>query len=642
MFLLNLRNRHFFLLDALILLMSPTIALMLRLDTVWIAQDFWLGLAVYTVTALVVRLLIFRRFGLYSRFWRYASIDELVQIGTAVLVSTFLLTIIVLLIRALYPIAVARSILIIDSLLVFFSVGGIRFSVRFVGNRTQTTLSGGRRALIMGAGDAGEMIARELLKNPALGVIPLGFLDDDQEKHNMYIHGLPVIGSRNVIPSVVGAREIDLLIIAMPTASGEVIREITGACDLIGVETKIVPSINEILDGRVSVGQLRDVDIEDLLRRDPVRTDIQAVRRLVAGRRVLVTGGGGSIGRELCRQLLFCGPDELILLGHGENSVFESFHELQRMGLQGPKLTPLIADTRFPERIEALFKEHKPQIVFHTAAHKHVPLMERNPVEAITNNIQGTQNLLAASRAVDVERFVMISTDKAVNPTSVMGASKRSAEFLVLQAAQQSGRPYVAVRFGNVLGSRGSVVFTFKRQIAAGGPVTVTDPEIKRYFMTIPEAVQLVLQAGALGSGGEIFVLDMGEPIKILDLARDMIKLSGYEVGRDMEIKFVGLRPGEKLFEELFINGEEYDRTQHDKIFIAANASRFVPQDLDKAVSALAAAAKRNDEEAIFLGLSSLVPEYEPQYPAAGASGEGAKSSNPTVSLASISTSTST
>jgi FlaA1/EpsC-like NDP-sugar epimerase len=643
MFLLNLRNRHFFLIDALILLVSPTIALMLRLDSVRIPRSLWIGLAAYSLVALLLRLTVFRRFGLYSRFWRYASIDELVQIGMAVLVSTFLLTLIVLVVRAIYPVSLARSMLIIDSLLVFCAVGGTRFSVRFLSNRSQTALAGSRRALIMGAGDAGEMIARELLKSPVQRIVPLGFLDDDQQKHNMYIHGLPVIGSRNSIPRAVGERDVDLLILAMPTASGEVIREITSTCDLIGIETKIIPSINEILDGKVSADQLRDVAIEDLLRRDPVNTNIQAVRRLVAGRRVLVTGGGGSIGRELCRQLLFCGPLELIILGHGENSVFESYHELRRLGLHGPRLTPLIADTRFADRISILFEEYKPEIVFHAAAHKHVPLMEINPAEAITNNIIGTKNLLEASKAVGVERFVMISTDKAVNPTSVMGASKRSAEYLVLQCARETGKPYVTVRFGNVLGSRGSVVLTFQQQIASGGPVTVTDPQIKRYFMTIPEAVQLVLQAGTLGTGGEVFVLDMGEPIKILDLARDMIKLSGYEPDRDIEIKFIGLRPGEKLFEELFVQGEEYARTEHEKIFIANDASRFMPQDLAKSISALQAAAERNDGQAIVRGLSALVPEY--RSPGVSGASPAAANSGPakfTASVGPISTSPNT
>jgi FlaA1/EpsC-like NDP-sugar epimerase len=478
----------------------------------------------------------------------------------------------------------------------------------------------------MGAGDAGEMVARELLKNPALRMEPIGFIDDDPGKHNVHIHGLPVLGSRNRIPRLVGEQDIDLVILALPTASGEVIREITGTCELIGVETKIVPAIYEILDGHIRADQLRDVDIEDLLRREPVNTDITAVRELVAGRRVLVSGGGGSIGHELCRQLLFCGPSELILLGHGENSVFEAYHDLKSLGLSGPSITPLIADTRFPERIQSLFAAHKPEIVFHAAAHKHVPLMELNPAEAITNNVIGTQNLLDASLAIGVERFVMISTDKAVNPSSVMGASKRVAELLVHRAARISGRPYVTVRFGNVLGSRGSVVLTFKNQIAAGGPVTVTHPDIQRYFMTIPEASQLVLQAATIGKGGEVFVLDMGKPVRILDLAHDLIRLSGYEVGRDIAVEFIGLRPGDKLFEELFIPGESYERTAHEKIFIAANASGFVPDNLDAALGVLTAAAVRNDGQAIRRGLQALIPEYQtPQTTPAAAANNNAR-----------------
>lgn len=613
MFLLNLRNRHFILIDAVILLLTPTLALMLRLDTVIILPEFWLGLVVFTLVALTVRLLVFWKLGLYSRYWKYASVEELVQIGTAVVVSTFLLTIFVLIARAIFLFTFARSILIIDSLLVLLAIGGMRFSVRFMESRRYSLAEDSRRALIMGAGDAGETVARELLKTSEMRTLPIGFLDDDPQKHKMFIHGLPVMGSRKDIPRLVEKLQIDLLILAMPTASGNVIREITGTCELLGLETKIVPAMHEILDGRASFSQLRDIDIEDLLRREPVKTDIMAVRRLVAGRRVLVTGGGGSIGSELCRQVMLCGPSELIILGHGENSVFETFHDLKQLELKGPKITPLIADIRFPKRIQTLFKQVRPEIIFHTAAHKHVPLMELNPAEAITNNVLGTKNLLNAALSAEVEHFVMISTDKAVKPTSIMGASKRTAELLVHQAAKKSGRPYVAVRFGNVLGSRGSVVLTFKKQIAAGGPVTVTHPDIRRYFMTIPEAVQLVLQAAALGKGEEVFVLDMGDPIKIVDLARDLIKLSGYEVGRDIEIEFIGLRPGDKLFEELFIPGEEYQRTSHEKIFIAANPSRFVPSDLDGAIDALLAAAERDDAEAIIVGLRNLVPAYVPR-----------------------------
>ena len=601
------------LIDAFILIMTPALALMLRVDSVIIVKDFWLGLAVFTLVALVIRLSVFWKLGLYSRYWKYASIEELVQIGTAVVVATFLLTLFILLARAIYPFIFARSILIIDSLLVLLAVGGVRFSVRFMESRQYALAEDSRRALIMGAGNAGETVARELLKTPEMQTIPIGFLDDDPNKLKMFIHGLPVMGSRKDIPRLAEKRQIDLLILAMPTAPGKVIREITGTCELLGLETKIVPAMYEILDGRSSFGELRDIDIEDLIRREPVQTDIMAVKRMVAGRRVLVTGGGGSIGRELCRQIMHCGPSELIILGHGENSIFETFHDLKELELKGPKLTPIIADVRFPERIKAIVQRVRPEIIFHTAAHKHVPLMELNPTEAITNNVLGTKNLLDAALSINVEHFVMISTDKAVKPTSIMGASKRTAELLVHQAAQKSGRPYVAVRFGNVLGSRGSVVLTFKRQIASGGPVTVTHPDVVRYFMTIPEAVQLVLQAAALGKGEEVFVLDMGEPIKIVDLARDLIKLSGYEVGRDIKIDFVGLRPGDKLFEELFIPGEEYQRTSHNKIFIAANASRLIPNDLDNAIDALIAAARRDDSQAIVVGLKNLVPAFIPR-----------------------------
>ncbi len=609
---LGLRNRHFFLLDILALLLLPTVAMMLRLDTVYLPIIYWSGLVVYTLTALIIRLIVFRGFGLYSRYWQYASVDELVQISLAVLVSTASLTIIILFSLSLLNLYFVRSVLIIDALLVLLAVGGTRFSVRYWGLHGRRQAPVGKRVLIVGAGDAGDMTVRELQKYPQLGMYPVVFVDDDPHKQGLRLRGLPVVGMRKDIPQLVAAHGIDQVILAMPTAAGDVIREITGTCELLGIETMIIPSIPEIMNGRIRYNQLRKVQIEDLLRRDPVHTDFQSVRARVAGKRVLITGGGGSIGGELCRQLLFCGPSELIILGHGENSIFEISQKLQNIGLNGPKITPLIADVRFPARIMTLLKQYRPQIIFHTAAHKHVPLMEKNPVEAITNNVLGTRNLLNAARAVDVERFIMVSTDKAVNPTSVMGASKRTAELLVHKAAKESGRPYVAVRFGNVLGSRGSVILTFKKQIEMGGPLTITDPEMTRFFMTIPEAVQLVLQASVLGKGGEVFVLDMGDPVKIIDLAKDLIRLSGLEEGTDIEIKQIGLRPGEKLYEELFIPGEKYYRTPHQKIFIAGNASSFVPTNLDASINLLAAAAERNDATRILQELKRLIPEYQP------------------------------
>jgi FlaA1/EpsC-like NDP-sugar epimerase len=427
----------------------------------------------------------------------------------------------------------------------------------------------------------------------------------------MQIHGVPVLGGQADIPRLIREHGVDRVIIAMPTAPGVVIREIVTVCEKAGVKTKIIPEIYDLLDGSIHVNQIRDVDIEDLLRREPVQTDTAAVRELLRGQRVLVTGGGGSIGGELCRQILRSEPAELVLLGHGENSIFEIYHELQRLNSGRTKITPLIADTRFPERVQLIVKQVKPTIIFHAAAHKHVPMMEMNPAEAITNNVLGTQNLLEAALANNVAHFVMISTDKAVNPSSVMGASKRVAELLVHRAARESRRPYVAVRFGNVLGSRGSVILTFKKQIAAGGPITITHPDIKRFFMTIPEAVQLVLQAAVLGQGGEVYVLDMGEPVKIMDLAHDLIELSGLQVGRDIAIEVTGLRPGEKLFEELFVPGENYERTRHEKIFIAGNASSFVSDGLDAGINALTAAAERNDRQAILRCLKNLVSEFD-------------------------------
>jgi len=615
MYLLNLRNRHFFLLDGLILCLTPTMAILLRLDRLDVPHDFLHGLLIYTFVALVVRLITFYQLGLYRRFWRYASIDELSQIASAVLISTLFVWLVVTIVRALLPVALPRSIFLLDALLVLLFVGGSRFSVRLSAQRRKRPNGHGRRILIVGAGDAGSMIAREIQHNPQLNLTPVGFIDDDARKHHMQIYGLPVLGGQEDLPLLVGQYQIDRVIIAMPTAPGKVIRQVATLCEKLGVETKILPGMYELVDGTVTVKQLRDVAIEDLLRRDPIQTDTAAVRDLIAGRRVLITGGGGSIGSELCRQVLRSQPKELVVLGHGENSIFEIYHELRRLNRPGTKITAVIADVRFAEQMLAIFKQYRPEIVFHTAAHKHVPLMELNPAEAITNNVLGTRNVVRAATAVGVAHFVMISTDKAVNPTSVMGASKRTAELLVHQAARQSGQAFVAVRFGNVLGSRGSVVLTFQKQIAAGGPVTVTDPEMTRFFMTIPEAVQLVLQAAVLGKGGEVFVLDMGEPVKIVDLARDLIELSGLEVGRDVEIQFTGARPGEKLYEELFVEGEQYHRTHHEKIFIAGNASSFVPMDLDDSLGGLAASAARYDTEAIIRGLQNLIPEYQPMRP---------------------------
>ncbi len=623
--LLALRNRHFLAADIVLFLLIPMVALALRLDSALEFRHYGRSLLVTTLCFLIIKIAVFYRVGLYTRFWRYASIDELAHIivvglgATAVQLAGYLL-----LLRPLGWISddFPRSLPLIDGLLTVVAVGGVRYSVRLAerlqDQRARTP--NGERVLIVGAGEAGVSIVQEMQSNPRLGLLPVGFVDDDPDKQRARIRGVQVLGSRGRIGDILRATGARQVIIAMPKAPGKTIREIVTVCEAAGVRTRIIPGMYEILGGSVSINNLRNVDIADLLRREPVQTDVAAMHDLLHGKRVLITGGGGSIGSELCRQVLRCGPAALIVLGHGENSLFEISNELRRLEDHLPDhvpgspsvIRPVVADIRFAERINAIFQATQPEIVFHAAAHKHVPLMEENPSEAITNNVWGTRNLLDAALAVGVARFVMLSTDKAVNPTSVMGASKRAAELLVHQAAQVGGKPYVAVRFGNVLGSRGSVLHTFRSQIADGGPITVTHPEMQRFFMTIPEAVQLVLQAGVLGSGGEVFVLDMGEPVKMVDMARDLIGLSGLEVGRDIDIVFTGMRPGEKLYEELFVRGEGYARTRHEKVFIATHAGNVAQAVLDRWLPVLDAAVCREDRVAIVSALQALIPEFQP------------------------------
>jgi FlaA1/EpsC-like NDP-sugar epimerase len=630
--LLSARNRHFFVGDGLVFIIAPTLALILRIDSLYAPLRFGLPLITYILLSIFIYGPLLYYFGFYSRYWRYASLDELLLISVVAFTASLIViaafftlrlttllpfyTDVPLLGSLSYLADLPRSTPIIANVIVVILLGISRLSIRVAEHleRKQQKKTG-QRAIIIGAGEAGVMMARELERNPKIGLQAIGFLDDNAAKQGMRIQGLPVLGNRHDLAKISRAYGVKRAIIAMPTASGKVIREIQDSCQENGLQAKIVPGIYELLDGTVTIQQLRDVDIEDLLRREPVQTDTAAIQLFLEGKRVLVTGAGGSIGSELCRQIWRCNPAQLTLIGHGENSVFAIQNELRRRlkPEEANRIQTVIADIRFAARIDHIFAQHQPEVVFHAAAHKHVPLMEANPVEAITNNVLGTRNLLAAAQAVGVDRFVMISTDKAVNPTSVMGASKRTAELLVNQAARESGRPYVAVRFGNVLGSRGSVVLTFKEQIASGGPVTVTDPGMTRYFMTIPEAVQLVLQAAVLGHGGEVFLLEMGEPVKIVDLAHDLIRLSGLTVGQDIDLVYTGLRPGEKLFEELFLPGESYQPTRHEKIFIASGGGvGATPLDLNCAINEMVAAAEQSDNEAVLAHLRRLIPEYQP------------------------------
>ena len=582
----NIRNRHFFIADVILILLTPLIALGLRVDFPW-DREYGLALAVFMGMALLLKLPVFFYFRLYSRYWLFASIDALVSISVAVFVTTPLMLAGTYLTNGLGVLetGLPRSIPLIDALLTLVFVGGTRFGVRtltYYRSRYRTDKQA-KRVLIAGAGDAGQIVAREIYTSQHISFNLVGFLDDDELKRGSTIHGVRVLDTLAKLPQVVEEYRVDEVIIAMPTAPGSVIRAVVAGCEQAGVGTKIVPGVYELLSGRVNINRLRDVEIGDLLRRDSVQVDSTKVEHLLAGKRVLVTGAGGSIGSELCQQIASCRPAQLIVVGHGENSLYALEKQLSSRGYTGEKLQVVVADVRHKRRMEQLFTRHQPEIVFHAAAHKHVPLMETNLEDAITNNILGTWNLAALAREYNVERFVLVSTDKAVNPVNVMGMTKRVAELIVHHIADESKRPYVSVRFGNVLGSRGSVVPLFKRQIANGGPVTVTDPHMTRYFMTIPEAVQLVLQASALGKNGELFVLDMGEPVKIDDLARDMIELSGLKVGDDVQIEYTGLRQGERLYENLFADTEYPLRTEHEKIFVNRNGcqptdSLFVQQ----------------------------------------------------------------
>lgn len=612
MFLLTLRNRHFLILDCILLSLTPYLGLTLLQDDLVIPRQLLPGLVVYTLFALTIRLFILKRLGIYARYWRYAGVDEMTDIGLAIGAAAAIIVLTYVLARYFYVFTFARMLLFLETMLAFLAVAGTRFGIRLLDeNRYRINRNSGQRVMIVGATDTGTAVARELLTKPQMGYKPVGFLDDDRYKLGVYIHGLPVLGNLAAMPELAQRYQIEQIIIALPTASGKVIREIVELCEQLDLKTKIMPGIHALLQSNNSVYQLRDVEVEDLLRRDTVHTDIAAVRSLVQGQRVLITGGGGSIGSELCRQVLSCKPSELILLGHGENSIFESYQQLSRLSSPDTVIKTLIADIRSCPRLEAVFAEHRPDIVFHAAAHKHVTLMEQNPTEAISNNVFGTKNLLEIAQKYAVQRLVMISTDKAVNPGGVMGASKRVAELLVRRAALDSGRPYVVVRFGNVLGSRGSVIPVFKQQIANGGPITVTHPEVKRYFMTIPEAVQLVMQAAVLGHGGEVFMLDMGEPVRIVDLAKDLIELSGLRVGQDIDIVFSGLRPGEKLSEELSRN-DRYLPTLHEKIFIAETAESEIPYPLEARLQQLQRAVSGNDTQAILRSLNKIIPEFQP------------------------------
>ena len=541
-------------------------------------------------------------FRIYQRLWRYASIGELVSIcATAICfaIGVFAFDNAVLNERLPY------SVYCLYALLAMLFVGISRLSLRLLRRFKRGKGKDRCRVLIVGAGDAGATIAREI-QNAYIGEKELiGFIDDDPYKNHQNLFGVNVLGTRDEIGEVAEARRVDEIIIAMPSADGREMRRIAAECRKTKCQVKIVPGLYELIDGKVALNQLRDISLEDLLRRDPVKLDLPAATRYLKGRTVLVTGAGGSIGSELCRQISQAGAAKLILLGRGENSIYQIHQELLEK-YPGKDYATVICDVRDRERLERVFAEYRPAVVFHAAAHKHVPLMEQQPEEAVKNNIFGTQNVAECADRYNCERFVLISTDKAVNPSSVMGATKRVAELVLLEINRRSQTSYAAVRFGNVLGSRGSVVPLFEKQIARGGPVTVTHPEMTRYFMTIPEAVQLVLEAGAQAEGGEVFLLDMGAPVKIMDLAKDLIELHELELGRDIQIAVTGLRPGEKLYEELLTAEEGAQKTKHEKIYTAP----LQPVDAKRLERYLKLLQCSQEEQQVRYLLGELVPEY--------------------------------
>jgi FlaA1/EpsC-like NDP-sugar epimerase len=606
----HVRNRFVLIGDIALIIISVLGGFALRLDVGELPFYFPAAVLMCAV-ALAIKIPTYFFFGLYRRLWIYASTGELRLITVAVTTASVLTSgvmAVLIVTGSVFP-GMPRSALGIDWLLSLVLIGGSRFALRILAEQPTISRANGKtkRALIIGAGDAGALVVRELQKPSQLNLIPVGFLDDDPAKQKHSIHGVTVIGKVNDLASAIDQHGIAEVIIAIPSAPGQLVRMVNDVCRLKGVASRTMPGIYELIGGKVNVSRLREVDITDLLRREPVRVNDEAVGAALEGKRVLVTGAGGSIGRELCRQIARRNPSELVLLGHGENSIFEILLELQN-DYPDLALFPVIADIRNQERFDQVFKQHQPQIVFHAAAHKHVPLMEANIVEAITNNVLGTHNVVQTVLDHNVERFVIISTDKAVRPSSIYGATKRLAEMLVLNVARQTQRAFTVVRFGNVLGSRGSIIPTFKNQIANGGPVTITHPDMYRFFMTIPEAVYLVLQAASMENGGETFVLNMGEPVRILDLAEDLIRLSGLEPHRDIAIAYTGIRPGEKLTEELWDEGTPLKPTLHPDISrLDADASSS-SLDLPQAINSLSALCHSNDTEAIIKLLDELIP----------------------------------
>ncbi len=610
------KRLHKFFVDLLLWTISLPAAYILRLEGQWFPyiQD----IAIVLVILIPVKSLLILLFGFHRQSWHNFGIRDIYKLAKGIAIPFFILLICSVTIK--HIVFIPLSVPFIAALISLILLGAARFLIRlkyeYSGNLVSERSKGPiKRVLIAGAGDAGNMLLREIFKNPKVKMNPVGMLDDDKGKQKDIYMGVPVLGRLADLPRTVTEQDIDLVLIAMPTAPGKVIRYVVELAKAAEVEFQIMPGLYELISNKFNLTKLREVDVHDLLRRDHIELDLDSVSGYLKNKTVLVTGAGGSIGSEIVRQITKCNPDKVLLLGRGENSIFKVETECRQIF---PELIfiSLIADVKDIESLEKVFTNYHPQVVFHAAAHKHVTLMENNPEQAIFNNIGGTRNMVNMALKYRVERFVNISSDKSVNPTSVMGASKRVAEFVVEWGScrAEKGQEFVSVRFGNVLGSRGSVVPLFKQQIENGGPITITHPDMTRYFMTIPEASQLVIQAGGLGGNGAVYVLDMGEPVKIVDLANDLIRLSGLTPGEDIEIKYTGVRPGEKMYEELLTDEENTTATHYAKIF-TAKTSGFPKEKFESLLDELFEIAHTKNGMAIREHLKVLIPafEFEPQ-----------------------------
>lgn len=562
----------------------------------------------YAIGVTIIHLVVFVLFNLYRTMWRYASISEYIKVVMATVTGSVLSAIFLLLVDSGIP----RSIYPMVMIIITFSIAGTRFLSHFNLREFLTNSKRGpfKRVLIIGAGEAGVLVMKELLKHKELDSVPVAFIDDDASKMNRDINGIPIIGGRESIEMAVKTLHVDEIIIAMPSIKTKDQQDILDYCHKTTAKVKIVPGYYEFIDGKVDITEIREVQIEDLLGRDEIHLNQDELSSFLKDRIILITGAGGSIGSELCRQIVKFHPKRMIMMDIYENSLYDIQNELKR-NYKEEDVIAIIESIREKDRMDYVFDHYRPEVVFHAAAHKHVPLMEVSPVSAVKNNIFGTQNLIEMADKYHVDKFVNISTDKAVNPTSVMGCTKRVIEIMLQVKDKESKTEYVAVRFGNVLGSNGSVIPVFKKQIKEGGPVTVTHKDIIRYFMTIPEACQLVLQAGAIASGGEIFILDMGDPVKIDDLARKLIRLSGFVPDEDIVIEYSGLRPGEKLYEELLLDRKNSTSTKYEKIFI----ERPVVHDKEKLavnLEKLREITEHGEKKEIIRQLQEIVPNYTP------------------------------